>query len=1070
MIPEKAIKPIKKSNGRDNTEIAVGTLIAYGVFPQTQEGIQKAKDTIAANDNWLVPSELPEYYDGIDSDLMVGRDTPAVISIRQKLKEFYKLSAGTVDFEDTTATEENIAPPKIPSTHFMQGTAGRWQPEFENDIDHAVYFAGKSPLPKGVKQREILEWLKSLGLTFEQIHDHREKVLEKINETINLPGVEEEYPYVYIDAVDQDFVLNEEDDEEDLEEDLEGLDDLLNFVRSDADEPEEEIADNIEDEIVEAVDEEDEGDIGSPDDIPDELLQDDVDPELIEKLLVTINKPKKESSYTTNKKIFDSIISNFGRIQSTLDTVNRNLENQNELIKASIETQLAIGELISNQSSILSDKFDMILKQFEMKNALSEKQADDEEKNINEQRLEAQRDAAGVSDFQDLTKQPGGKKRENKIEKYLKARLTRKLYRKLPKSVRKARQKVRNLQRLPGKARGKVASKITSMLPSKGKQAIGAVSKIRGGGAGKLAGPVRYAAAGFEYAERKAEGQNEVQALSGVGGGLAGAAAGGKAGAIIGAKFGLILGPKGAAIGAIIGGLVGSIAGGVKGAEFVDKFTGANQVTGEHETGAGLTKPGTAMLHGTEAVIPRDAVDMSPLNTLGGIMLASTTQFINSAGAVAAPIAPTFKGISAQMAKEYDVPSTIAQTNVGGSLPSLGTEIRKVKEKRRQPTAEEFSGQEQELLNTQDEDSFAEKLLKMIDPDGKIQNLMKNINRGLGGDGDSSFFPSSGDPSGLADAAEALKGMSSASGPSGGANGCVWAVNKVYEKAGIKPPWGSSLYVPDAEKKMLAAGYSQVNYGDRRPGDVMVMYDRKSPPQAHIGVVLKNGNILSNSSSKAKFAWEASPEEYNRYYGGVGKMYRMPSTMAKTESNKLQPVSTSSTPSLSSSGKRSATNAAVSNSQHQVTPTTTIAQAKPQQSLSGSLVPGQRPDISLNREQHRIAKQTREAGRAAGIEGMDLERNVASAVMNITPPQIPQQNFNSQVSAPLERQRTIEKTMEIANLSYDTEEQNNNMLLINNQQPQMPSTGVNQTPMIIDMGGKSPSEILKNIMMQRLSA
>ena len=199
-------------------------------------------------------------------------------------------------------------------------------------------------------------------------------------------------------------------------------------------------------------------------------------------------------------------------------------------------------------------------------------------------------------------------------------------------------------------------------------------------------------------------------------------------------------------------------------------------------------------------------------------------------------------------------------------------------------------------------------------------------------------------------------------------------------------------------------------------------------------------------------------------------MYRMPSTMAKTESNKLQPVSTSSTPSLSSSGKRSATNAAVSNSQHQVTPTTTIAQAKPQQSLSGSLVPGQRPDISLNREQHRIAKQTREAGRAAGIEGMDLERNVASAVMNITPPQIPQQNFNSQVSAPLERQRTIEKTMEIANLSYDTEEQNNNMLLINNQQPQMPSTGVNQTPMIIDMGGKSPSEILKNIMMQRLSA
>ena len=54
MIPENAIKPIIK-NGRDNTELAAGSLIAYGVFPDTQEGIQKAKDTIAVNDNWLVP-------------------------------------------------------------------------------------------------------------------------------------------------------------------------------------------------------------------------------------------------------------------------------------------------------------------------------------------------------------------------------------------------------------------------------------------------------------------------------------------------------------------------------------------------------------------------------------------------------------------------------------------------------------------------------------------------------------------------------------------------------------------------------------------------------------------------------------------------------------------------------------------------------------------------------------------------------------------------------------------------------------------------------------------------------
>ena len=247
MIPLEAIKPIISKSGRDNTEIAVGTLIAYRVVPQTQEGIQKAKDIIAANDNWLVPSLLPNYYDGIDSDLMTGKETAGIINISGLLKEFYGLttpSAGTQDFVDTrvekpattkekkknnlkpkpyakdnidrwsrltgyeldslsdytrdqlralaskygikryssykdknelakviqnTVAYQQAAPKavekkvekvklpkpaeqpsiiKIPQAHYIQGQRGRWEPEFENDIDHAVYFAGKSPLPK----------------------------------------------------------------------------------------------------------------------------------------------------------------------------------------------------------------------------------------------------------------------------------------------------------------------------------------------------------------------------------------------------------------------------------------------------------------------------------------------------------------------------------------------------------------------------------------------------------------------------------------------------------------------------------------------------------------------------------------------------------------------------------------------------------------------------------------------------------------------------------------------------------------------------------------------------------
>ena len=54
----------------------------------------------------------------------------------------------------------------------------------------------------------------------------------------------------------------------------------------------------------------------------------------------------------------------------------------------------------------------------------------------------------------------------------------------------------------------------------------------------------------------------------------------------------------------------------------------------------------------------------------------------------------------------------------------------------------------------------------------------------------------------------------------------------------------------------------------------MVMYDRQSPPQAHIGVVLPDGNVISNSSGKAAFTWIDTPEGYNAYYGSAGKIYR----------------------------------------------------------------------------------------------------------------------------------------------------------------------------------------------------
>jgi hypothetical protein len=139
--------------------------------------------------------------------------------------------------------------------------------------------------------------------------------------------------------------------------------------------------------------------------------------------------------------------------------------------------------------------------------------------------------------------------------------------------------------------------------------------------------------------------------------------------------------------------------------------------------------------------------------------------------------------------------------------------------------------------------------------------------------------PEGGSSAAIGRAAEELKGMSTITGPNRGRDACVWAVNQVYKRAGIRPPWGDSNWVPNAERDMIKAGYILIPHSQRRAGDIMIMYDRETPPQAHIGVVLSNGNVLSNSTTNARFSWEATPDEYNRRYGGRGKIYRMPVKM-----------------------------------------------------------------------------------------------------------------------------------------------------------------------------------------------
>lgn len=106
-----------------------------------------------------------------------------------------------------------------------------------------------------------------------------------------------------------------------------------------------------------------------------------------------------------------------------------------------------------------------------------------------------------------------------------------------------------------------------------------------------------------------------------------------------------------------------------------------NAVTDREFEQGGLTKPGLAMLHGTEAIIPKDVADTNLLSPIGGALIGASANFLTQAGPAASLVAPMFKQSANALTKFFDVPATLAQTNVGGSFAGIDTTIKNVKKK-----------------------------------------------------------------------------------------------------------------------------------------------------------------------------------------------------------------------------------------------------------------------------------------------------------------------------------------------------------------------------------------------------
>jgi phage protein D len=122
----------------------------------------------------------------------------------------------------------------------------------------------------------------------------------------------------------------------------------------------------------------------------------------------------------------------------------------------------------------------------------------------------------------------------------------------------------------------------------------------------------------------------------------------------------------------------------------------------------------------------------------------------------------------------------------------------------------------------------------------------------------------------IAQAALAARGTDTSAGPDGGQNACAYAVNNFVLQPALGTTIGSNtVYVPSVEEGLIAQGAQQVPPGQEQAGDIVI-----ASGQAHIGVYLDNGRVLSNSSSRAVFAWE-SDRDFDGYYGGQSTVYRV---------------------------------------------------------------------------------------------------------------------------------------------------------------------------------------------------
>lgn len=101
-----------------------------------------------------------------------------------------------------------------------------------------------------------------------------------------------------------------------------------------------------------------------------------------------------------------------------------------------------------------------------------------------------------------------------------------------------------------------------------------------------------------------------------------------------------------------------------------------NWVYGTNKMEQGGSGYGSPELHGVEALIePGFYKDL--INPLGGMILAASSKVLTDAGPLAKAVAPTFQQEASKLASVFDVPTSVASTNIGGSVDAAANAINK---------------------------------------------------------------------------------------------------------------------------------------------------------------------------------------------------------------------------------------------------------------------------------------------------------------------------------------------------------------------------------------------------------